>query len=138
MSRVLLFIVASSHMSQFPRQINILRGNARRVLLAFYAQENAMAKAARAAPKTRNGKPRKAAERGVKSNAGRIHRLAAAERDAKIKPALRELSHLSAERAAAELERRGFGWMSYVTVHRARARLGLPSRRTVNEEIAAE
>ena len=90
-----------------------------------------MAKAARAAP----GKPTKAAERsGVKSNAGR---MAAAERDAKIEPALRELSHLSAEKVAVELQRRGLGSMSYVTIHRTRIRLGLPSRRTVNEEIAA-
>jgi hypothetical protein len=95
-----------------------------------------MAKAARAAPKTRNGKPR--TERGVKFDYGRLSRLAAAERDAKIEPALRELSHLSGERAAAELERRGFGRMSYITVQRARVRLGFPSRRKVNEEIAAE
>jgi hypothetical protein len=78
------------------------------------------------------------AKRGAESNAGRIHRLVAAERDAKIEPALRELTHLSAEKAAAELERRGFGWMSYITVQRARFRLGLPARREVREEIAAE
>jgi hypothetical protein len=104
----------------------------------FTAQENAMARAARAAPKTRNGKLKTTAERGVKFDYGRLNRLAAAERAAKMAAALRELSHLSAEKAAAELERRGFGWMSYITVQRARGRLGLPSRRKVNEEIAAE
>jgi hypothetical protein len=55
-----------------------------------------------------------------------------------MEPALRELAHLSAEKAAAELQRLGFGWMSSITVRRARIRLGLPVRREVNEGIAAE
>jgi hypothetical protein len=64
--------------------------------------------------------------------------LAAEDRDAKVEPTLRELSHLSAEKAAAELQRLGFGWMSSITIRRARVRLGLPVRREVNEGIAAE
>jgi hypothetical protein len=93
-----------------------------------------MAKAVGAPP----NKPRKIAKRGAESNAGRIHLLAAAERDAKMEPALRELSHLSAEKAATELQQLGFGWLSAITVRRARIRLGLPARREVREEIAAE
>ena len=38
---------------------------------------------------------------------------------------LRELSRLSSRAAAAEIERRGLGKVSYRTVMRARARLGL-------------
>ena len=53
-------------------------------------------------------------------------REAAAVRDTAMAPILRELSDLSAERAAAELDRRGFGYVSYMTVRRARQRLGLP------------
>ena len=40
-------------------------------------------------------------------------------------PTLRELSGLSSRAAAAEIERRGLGKISYITVVRARARLGL-------------
>ena len=36
-----------------------------------------------------------------------------------------ELWHLSTRAAAAEIERRGFGKVSYKTVARARVRLGL-------------
>jgi DNA invertase Pin-like site-specific DNA recombinase len=53
------------------------------------------------------------------------NRLAAAARDAKLEPVLRELSHLSAQKAADEIERRGLGKLSYRTITRARARLGL-------------
>lgn len=66
--------------------------------------------------------------RGVKLGRQEIadaNREAAAERDAKLAPALRELSQLSSRVAAAELERRGFGKISYKTVTRARTRLGL-------------
>ena len=66
-----------------------------------------------------------AKERGVRFDFGRLNRLAAAERAAKMAAALRELSHLSYEKAAAELGRRGFGWVSYATIRRARARLGI-------------
>ena len=38
---------------------------------------------------------------------------------------LRELSHLSSRAAAAEIERRGLGKLSYKTIARARVRLGL-------------
>ena len=53
------------------------------------------------------------------------NRLAAAARDAELEPILRELSHLSAQKVAAEYERRGLGRISYRTVMRARVRLGL-------------
>jgi len=53
------------------------------------------------------------------------NRLAAAARDAELEPVLRELSHLSAQKAADEIERRGLGKLSYRTITRARARLGL-------------
>ena len=50
---------------------------------------------------------------------------AAAARDAELEPILRELSHLSSRAAAAEIERRALGKLSYKTIARARARLGL-------------
>ena len=50
---------------------------------------------------------------------------AAAARDADLEPVLRELSGLSSRAAAAEIERRGLGKLSYKTVMRARARLGI-------------
>ena len=46
-------------------------------------------------------------------------------RDEKLKPVLLELWHLSSRAAAAEIERRGLGRLSYKTITRARARLGL-------------
>ena len=52
---------------------------------------------------------------------------AAAGRDAKLKPVLQELAHLSSRAAADEIERRGLGKFSYKTIMRARARLGLAS-----------
>ena len=42
-----------------------------------------------------------------------------------VEPVLRELSHLSSRAAAAEIERRGLGKLSYKTIARARVRLGL-------------
>ena len=52
------------------------------------------------------------------------NRDAAAARDAELEPVLRELSHLSSRAAAAEIERRGLGRLSYKTIARARVRLG--------------
>jgi DNA invertase Pin-like site-specific DNA recombinase len=66
--------------------------------------------------------------RGVKLGRQEVadaNRHAAAARDAGLEPVLRELSGLSARAAAAEIERRGLGELSYKTVMRARARLGL-------------
>ena len=60
---------------------------------------------------------------------GKRNADAAKARDEAIKPILLELWHLSARAAAAEIERRGHGRLSYKTVARARARLGLPERR---------
>ena len=53
------------------------------------------------------------------------NRDAAAARDAELEPVLRELSHLSSRAAAAEIERRALGKLSYKTIARARVRLGL-------------
>lgn len=53
------------------------------------------------------------------------NRLAAAARDAELAPVLRELSHLSTRKVAAELIQRGLGKLSYQTIARARVRLGL-------------
>jgi DNA invertase Pin-like site-specific DNA recombinase len=66
--------------------------------------------------------------RGVKLGRQEIadaNRDAAAARDAELEPTLRELSGLSSRAAAAEIERRGLGKISYITVVRARGRLGL-------------
>ena len=66
--------------------------------------------------------------RGVKlgrQETADANRLAAAARDAALEPILQELSHLSAQKVAAEIERRGLGKLSYRTVMRARVRLGL-------------
>ena len=66
--------------------------------------------------------------RGASLAAGdrwREERDAAAARDAELEPVLRELSHLSSRAAAAEIERRGLGKLSYKTIARARVRLGL-------------
>ena len=66
--------------------------------------------------------------RGVKlgrQETADANRLAAAARDAGLEPVLRELAHLSTRKAAAEMERRGLGRLSYKTVMRARARLGI-------------
>ncbi len=66
--------------------------------------------------------------RGVKlgrQETADANRLAAAARDVALEPILQELSHLSAQKVAAEFERRGLGKLSYRTVMRARVRLGL-------------
>ena len=57
---------------------------------------------------------------------GKENAAAAKARDEAIKPVLLELWHLSSRAAAAEIERRGLGRLSYKTVARARVRLGLP------------
>ena len=57
---------------------------------------------------------------------GEENAAAAKARDEAIKPILLELWHLSSRAAAAEIERRGLGKLSYKTVARARVRLGLP------------
>jgi DNA invertase Pin-like site-specific DNA recombinase len=53
------------------------------------------------------------------------NRQAAAERDAAMAPAMRELAHLSTRKAAAEIERRGLGKLSHKAVARVRVRLGI-------------
>lgn len=66
--------------------------------------------------------------RGVKLGRQEIadaNKAAAAARDAELEPILRETMHLSAQKAADEIERRGFDKISFRTVMRARARLGL-------------
>jgi DNA invertase Pin-like site-specific DNA recombinase len=66
--------------------------------------------------------------RGVKlgrDDIGDANHDAAAARDAGLEVALRETAHLSSRRAAAEIENRGLGTISYQTVKRARARLGI-------------
>jgi DNA invertase Pin-like site-specific DNA recombinase len=66
--------------------------------------------------------------RGVKLGRQEIadaNRQAAAARDAGLRPVLEGLSHLSSRAAAAEIERRGLGKVSYKTVARTRVRLGL-------------
>jgi DNA invertase Pin-like site-specific DNA recombinase len=70
--------------------------------------------------------------RGVKLGNQAIadaNREAAAQRDEELAPVLRELSGLSAQKTAVELERRGFGKVSHMTVFRARERLGIPRSR---------
>jgi DNA invertase Pin-like site-specific DNA recombinase len=66
--------------------------------------------------------------RGVKlgrDDIGDANHDAAAARDADLKPVLEELAHLSSRAVAAEVEKRGLGKISYKTIMRARARLGL-------------
>jgi DNA invertase Pin-like site-specific DNA recombinase len=53
------------------------------------------------------------------------NRALALTRDKAIEPVLRQLQHLSPQKAADELERRGLGKLSLKTVKRARVRLGL-------------
>ena len=53
------------------------------------------------------------------------NREAAAERDAAMEPAMRELAHLSTRKAAAEIERRGLGKLSHKAVARVRSGLDL-------------
>ena len=50
---------------------------------------------------------------------------AAADRDKVLEPVLTELAHLSSRAAAAEIESRGLGKLSHITVAKARKRLGI-------------
>jgi hypothetical protein len=84
------------------------------------------------------GTRKPAAERVITLGIARASHLAAAARDAKMAPALRELAHLSGEMTARELERRGFGAMSHMTVRRARDRLGIPRRRQAERKAHGE
>ena len=70
---------------------------------------------------------RRAASRlGIRQEAGGgATRLPQPPRDADLEPTLRELSGTVLARAAAEIERRGLGKVSYKTIARARVRLGL-------------
>jgi hypothetical protein len=88
----------------------------------------------RAAPKTRETRKLAVARGGVV----RAHQLAFAEHEAKLAPVLRELTHLSSEMAARELELRGYGLMSGTTVRRARMRLGIPRTRRQQAEKKAQ
>lgn len=68
-----------------------------------------------------------AKQRGVKLGNAQLaenNKAAAAARDAVLEPLLREMSDLSSRAAAAELAKRGHQ-VSYLTVQRTRARLGL-------------
>ncbi len=49
------------------------------------------------------------------------NRVPAAARDKQLEPVLRELQHLSPQKSADEIERRGLGKMSQKTVKRARS-----------------
>ena len=53
------------------------------------------------------------------------NKAAAASHDATLEPVLRELAELSNRAIAIEVEHRGLGKVSYMTVARARARFGL-------------
>jgi DNA invertase Pin-like site-specific DNA recombinase len=69
-----------------------------------------------------------AKERGVMLGRKEIavaNKAAAASRDSILEPILRETLEMSSRLAAVEIERRGFGKMSFRTVLRARERLGL-------------
>ena len=78
--------------------------------------------------------------RGVKlgrQETADANRLAAAARDAALEPILQQLSHLSAQKVAAEFERRGLGKLSYRTVMRARVRLMTPPRGAGRTSVAS-
>jgi hypothetical protein len=64
-------------------------------------------------------------------------REAANARYEAMSPILRQLSSLPPQLVAAELERRGFGKISYKTVSRARQRLGFVPPNTRGERIKA-
>ena len=105
-------------------------GEKRPVLIQIYAavvqQERAMisrrTKEALAAAKARGKELGRNGKKLGKKNA------AAASRDKNLEPILRELSHLSSRAVAEEIERRGFGKLSYKTVMRARSRLSHQSK----------
>ena len=124
LSRDVAFI--SGLMAQrVPFIVTALRRNVNQFMLHIYA---AMAQQERAMISRRTKEALAAAARGVRLGRQEIadaNRDAAAARDAGLEPVLRELSRLSSRAAAAEIERRVLGKVSYRTVMRARARLGL-------------
>ena len=77
-------------------------------------------KAGLAAAKARGKKLGTFGKKLAKRNA-----TAARARDKALRPVLKELAHLSSRAAAAEVERRSLGKVSYKTIARARVRLGL-------------
>jgi DNA invertase Pin-like site-specific DNA recombinase len=125
LSRDVAFI--SGLMTQrVPFIVTALGRNVDPFMLHIYA---AMAQQERAMISRRTKEALAAAKaRGVRLGRQEIadaNRDAAAARDAELEPVLRELSHLSSRAAAAEIERRGLGKLSYKTIARARVRLGL-------------
>ena len=125
LSRDVAFI--SGLMAQrVPFIVTALGRNVDPFMLHIYA---AMAQQERAMISRRTKEALAAAKaRGVRLGRQEIadaNRDAAAARDAGLESGLRELSRLSSRAAAAEIERRGLGKVSYKTVMRARARLGL-------------
>ena len=125
LSRDVAFI--SGLMAQrVPFIVTALGRNVDPFMLHIYA---AMAQQERAMISRRTKEALAAAKaRGVRLGRQEIadaNRDAAAARDAELEPVLRELSHLSSRAAAAEIERRGLGKLSYKTIARARVRLGL-------------
>ena len=125
LSRDVAFI--SGLMAQrVPFIVTALGRNVDPFMLHIYA---AMAQQERAMISRRTKEALAAAKaRGVRLGRQEIadaNRDAAAARDAELEPVLRELSHLSSRAAAAEIERRALGKLSYKTIARARARLGL-------------
>jgi DNA invertase Pin-like site-specific DNA recombinase len=125
LSRDVAFI--SGLMAQrVPFIVTALGRNVDPFMLHIYA---AMAQQERAMISRRTKEALAAAKaRGVRLGRQEIadaNRNAAASRDAELEPVLRELSHLSSRAAAAEIERRGLGKLSYKTIARARIRLGL-------------
>jgi DNA invertase Pin-like site-specific DNA recombinase len=125
LSRDVAFI--SGLMAQrVPFVVTALGRNVDPFMLHIYA---AMAQQERAMISRRTKEALAAAKaRGVRLGRKEIadaNRDAAAARDAELEPVLRELLHLSSRAAAAEIERRGLGKLSYKTIARARVRLGL-------------
>ena len=125
LSRDVAFI--SGLMAQrVPFIVTALGRNVDPFMLHIYA---AMAQQERAMISRRTKEALAAAKaRGVRLGRQEIadaNRDAAAARDTELEPVLRELSHLSSRAAAAEIERRALGKLSYKTIARARARLGL-------------
>jgi DNA invertase Pin-like site-specific DNA recombinase len=114
MSKRIPFIVAALGKNVDPFMLHIYAAMAQqeREMISRRTKEALQAAKARG---VRLGRPETAA----------ANKAAAAERDAVMEPVLRQTSDMSARGAAAEIERRGFGKVSYKLVQRARIRLGL-------------